>query len=186
MSHRVVDVDLENFHLLPEACLLSVFWEMNEEDAGFDPGFEKEEWFSSTLLEWGRCGKLVVEDGAPLAFAQYAPATLFPRIREYPAADPESPAAYLAYCYTEEGHRGEGLGTELIREIARDLLERGYRAIEAIGNRNWNGGWVLPLAFLAANGFRVVRDDPRFPLLRLDLGARAQPLESAAHALAYE
>lgn len=186
MAHSVVDVDLENFHLLPSACRSAVFWEMTGEAPDIDAGFEKEEWFSSTLLEWGPCGKLVVEDDDPLAFAQYAPATLFPRVREFPAADPASPAAYLAYCYAEEGRRGEGLGTELIREIARDLLERGYRAIEAIGDRDWKGGWVLPHAFLESNGFVVAREDPRFPLLRLDLGATTKHLEAVARAFAYE
>ncbi len=186
MSHRVVDVDLENFHLVPQACRSSLFWEMADEASDIDPGFEKEEWFSSTLLEWGRCGKLVVEDDEPLAFAQYAPATLFPRVRRFGSADPESPAAYLAYCFVEEGRRREGLGTELIREIARDLLDRGYRAIEAIGDREWSGDWVLPIAFLVSNAFLVIREDPRFPLLRLDLGAPARPLEAAASALAYE
>lgn len=186
MSRRVVDVDLENFQLVPRACLSTVFWEMTEEDPDHDPAFEKEEWFSSTLLEWGRCGKLVVEEGKALAFAQYAPATLFPRLRDYAAADPASPAAYLAYCYAEDGHRGEGLGTELIHEIARDLVDRGYRAIEAIGDREWEGGWVLPMPFLVSSGFTVVRDDPRFPLLRLEVGRPVRPLESTAHALAYE
>lgn len=183
MRERIVDVDLESFHLLPKACMASVFWELTQTDAHVDARFEKEEWFSSTLLEWGRCGKLVVEDGEARAFAQYAPAPLFPRLAEYPAAAAVSPdAVYLSYCYVEEGRRGRGLGSELIREVARDLVDRGYRAVESIGDRSWDGSWVLPVTFLASNDFAVVRDHPRYPLLRLDLRAAARPREQVAEA----
>jgi hypothetical protein len=61
--------------------------------------------------------------------------------------------------------------------VARDIVERGYRALEAIGDREWDGTWVLPMPFLAANGFSVVRDHARFPLLRLDLRDADQPAE---------
>ncbi len=70
----------------------------------------------------------------------------------------------------EERRRSRGLGSELIREVARDLVDRGYRAVESVGDRRWGGDtWVLPVAFLAGNGFRVMHDDARYPLLRLDL-----------------
>jgi len=170
MHRDIVDVDLDNFRLVPAGCMAAVFWEVAEADADIDPCFEKEEWFSSTLLEWGRCGKVVVEAGRALAFAEYAPATLFPRLIHYPAsAATSADAAYLAYCFVEEGQRGRGLGGELVRAVARDVAERGYRGLEAIGDREWDGTWVLPASFLVANGFTVVRDDPRYPLLRLDL-----------------
>jgi len=49
--------------------------------------------------------------------------------------------------------------------------------VEAIGDRRSDGKeWVLPVTFLAANGFRVVRDDERHPLLRLDLRGREETL----------
>ncbi len=183
MAERILDVDLENFHLLPKECAASVFWELPDTDPDVDPGFEKEEWFSSTLLEWGRCGKLAVEGGAGTAFAEYAPPTLFPRLRDYPAArSASSDAAYLSYCFVVEGHRNRGLGSELVREVARDLVDRGYRAIEAVGDREWDGSWVLPELFLVSNGFVVVREDPRFPLLRFDLRDVAEPLRQAERA----
>lgn len=173
MSERIIDVDLESFALLPKQCLTCVYWELSGEVDEADAPFHKEEWFSSTLLEWGPCGKLVVEDGSALAFAEYAPATLFPRLQAFAVGRHASPeAVYLSYCYVVEGRRGEGLGSRLVREVARDAVDRGYRAVEAVGDRDWDGGWVLPLSFLAANGFRIVRDDPRFPLLRLDLHER--------------
>ena len=185
MSRSVVDVDLDNFHLVPKACLLSVFWELDPVDPDVDPRFEKEEWFSSTLLEWGRCGKLVVEDGEALAFAEYAPSTLFPRLTRFPAAGAASvDACYLAYCFVDERHRGRSLGSELVHEVARDLVDRGYRAVESVGDRAFDGSWVLPTAFLGANGFAVVQDDDRYPLMRLDLHTSAQPRRQLARAAA--
>jgi GNAT superfamily N-acetyltransferase len=185
VSRTVVDVDLDNFHMVPKACLLSVFWELDRIDPDVDPRFEKEEWFSSTLLEWGRCGKLVVEDGEALAFAEYAPSTLFPHLAAFPAARAVSEdACYLAYCFVDERHRGRSLGSELVHEVARELIDRGYRAMEAVGDRAFDGSWVLPTAFLGANGFAVVRDDDRHPLMRLDLHASGEPRRQLARAAA--
>jgi GNAT superfamily N-acetyltransferase len=225
-SPRIVDVDLENFHRIPGECRATLYWEMDHDDPEVNPGFQKEEWFSSTLLEWGSCGKLLVsdadaarlpgsepegsgdvaalelavidhpsssagarqpagDDGA--GFAEYAPATLFPRLQRFPtgAAATAVDAVYLAYCYVIEERRGQGLGSALVREVARAAVDRGYRAVEALGDRAWDGGWVIPVSFLAANGFTVVRDDERFPLLRLDLRSRDEaPLEGSRAAVA--
>jgi len=170
---RIVDVDLENLHLTPKECMRSVFWELDEEDPDLDPFFQKEEWFSSTLLEWGRCGKLAIEDEEGLAFSQYAPPTLFPRLGRFRAGRASIDAAYLSYCFVVEGRRRRGLGVELVRAVARDVVERGYLALEAIGDREWDGGWVLPYHFLHRTGFRVLHDDARYPLMRLDLLSRA-------------
>jgi GNAT superfamily N-acetyltransferase len=179
VTRRVLDVTLDNLSLGPPEVLDSVFWELDV-NSPVDPRFEKEEWFSSTLLEWGPCGKLVVDGGAGLAFAQYAPATLFPRLANFRCGDVSGDAAYLSYCFVVPPRRGEGLGSFLVRAVGRDLADRGYRAVEAVGDRRWDGSWVLPAPFLGANGFTVLREDPRFPLMRLDLRAALDPDGSAA------
>jgi GNAT superfamily N-acetyltransferase len=184
MASRIVDVDLENFHLVPRDCRATVYWEMEQVDPDVNARFQKEEWLSATLLEWGRCGKLLVaEDGAGIeaegvGFAEYAPPTLFDRLQEFPTGrDASDDAVYLAYVYVEDGWRGQGLGSALLRAVARDAVDRGYAAVEAIGDRrSQSRAWVLPVTFLAANGFRVVRDDERHPLLRLDLRGREETL----------
>ena len=149
-----------------------MFWELDEESDDVDPFFQKDEWFSSTLLEWGRCGKLLVEGNDAHGFAEYAPPTLFPRLRRFSCGTISEDAAYLSYCYVVEGRRARRNGAHLVRAVARDVVERGYRAVEAIGDRSWDGGWVLPEAFLSRCGFRVIRDDARYPLMRLDLTER--------------
>jgi len=71
-----------------------------------------------------------------------------------------------------------------VHEVARDLVDRGYRAVEAVGDRAFDGSWVLPTTFLGANGFAVVHDDDRYPLMRLDLHTSAEPRRRLARAAA--
>ena len=67
MVRRIASLALENLSDLPAACRRCVFWELDPvagsraETAG-DTAFEKEAWLSSTLLEWGSCGKLIYVD----------------------------------------------------------------------------------------------------------------------------
>lgn len=118
---RAVDLTLENLAELPDEVLASVFWEMDQDEPPVDARFQKEEWFSSTLLEWGPCGKLLVDRGTA-GFAQFAPPTLFPRLGRFRCGDVSPDAIYLSYCYLVPGRRGKGGGTELVRAVARDLL----------------------------------------------------------------
>ena len=63
MPRRLASITLDNLDDLPLSCRRCVFWELEPvakkraEDSG-DPGLEKEAWVSSTLLEWGSCGKI--------------------------------------------------------------------------------------------------------------------------------
>jgi GNAT superfamily N-acetyltransferase len=177
MSPLVSDVALETFQRIPVECQTALYWELLSDAAAEDARFQKEEWFSSTLLEWGTCGKLIQEEDDVVGFAQYAPATLFARLSEFPTGGISDDAVYLAYCYLDASARGRGLGRRLIGAVARDIVERGYRALEAIGDRAYDGGWVLPVPFLEASGFTVLKDDPRYPLLRLDTREEREPIE---------
>jgi GNAT superfamily N-acetyltransferase len=179
MGRRLVDVTLENLSDLPSDVRSAVYWELEIDDTQVGPEFEKEEWFSQVLLEWGSCGKMLVEDelGA-VACGQYGPPSFFPRLAHFRCGRVSPDAIYLAYCYVVPQRRGFGLGTEIIRAAAADLIDRGFRALESIGSRAGAEGWVLPVSFLASGGFVVVRDDARFPLMRLDLSAAVEPQEA--------
>jgi GNAT superfamily N-acetyltransferase len=182
MSPRIVDVDVDSFGLIPVECRTALFWELPSSAEVEDAVFQKEEWFSSTLLEWGTCGKLLIEDDEAVGFAQYAPATLFARLLEFRTGEVSEDAVYLGYCYLAAEARGRGFGRRLVGAVARDAVERGYRALESIGDRAYDGGWVLPSSFLGAAGFAVLRDDPRYPLLRLDTREEPAPLEAVESA----
>ena len=181
MSRKIVDISLDLVPSLPPEALESCYWELTEDVEGADARFQKEEWFSTTLLEWGPCGKLAMDGDTAEGFAQYGPAPLFPRLQQFRAGK-VCMAVYLANCYVTRKGRGRGLGTTLVRAVARDLVDRGYEAIEALGDREWAGGWILPAEFLGANGFAVVRDDPRFPLMRLELRTAVEPETAKARA----
>ncbi|MDP9241956.1 MAG: GNAT family N-acetyltransferase [Actinomycetota bacterium] len=178
MSPGIFDVDVDSFRRIPPECQTALFWELSSTAVVEDANFQKEEWFSSTLLEWGTCGKLLIDDEHAIGFAQYAPATLFARLLEFPTGSVSDDAVYLGYCYLDAKVRGRGLGRWLVGAVARDIVERGYRALEAIGDREWDGGWVLPSSFLGSSGFTVLKDDPRYPLLRLDTREEPAPLEA--------
>ena len=110
MRTDILDIDLANLHHSPKECLTSVFWEIDDLAEDLDPFFHKEEWFSLTLLEWGRCGKLMAEDDEAFGFAQYAPDTLFPRLGRFPRGKISRDAVYLGYCFVEEGRLECGRG----------------------------------------------------------------------------
>lgn len=179
MGRRIVDVTLDNLRQAPPEVLSAVYWEMDTDEEPADPSFEKEEWFSEVLLEWGTCAAMAVEDDFDaVAFVQYAPPSFFPRLERFRCGRVSPDAVYLSYCFVVARRRGFGLGTQLVRSAARALMDRDVRAVEAIGDRGAADGWVLPASFLAANGFRVLRDDRRFPLMRLDVRAAVVPGEA--------
>jgi hypothetical protein len=54
--------------------------------------------------------------------------------------------------------------------MARDLTKRKVRAVEAFADRApTRRDCLVPAGFLEASGFQVVRDHPRYPLMRMDL-----------------
>lgn len=179
MSRALVSVTLDNLDDLPRRCRRCVFWELDpvaREDAEIagDPGWEKEAWVSAALLEWGGCGKLAYVDGHPGGFVLYAPPALVPRASAFPTSPISGDAAVLMTANLVPEFTGTGLGRMLIQAAARDLLRRGFRALEAFGDLEWTErACVLPAEFLLAVGFKTVRPHPRFPRLRLDLRAVA-------------
>jgi GNAT superfamily N-acetyltransferase len=182
-GRRLLDVTLDKFPELPPETRTSLYWETDTDEEPADAAFAKEEWFSEVLLEWGTCGlALMEEDRGTVGFAQFAPPAFFPRLSRFRCGKVSDDAVYLAYCYVVTARRGFGVGTQLIRGVAGVLVERDVRAVEALGDREGSDGWVLPAPFLGANGFHVVREDPRFPLMRLDLTTSMQPKEAAGWA----
>ncbi|HMA47592.1 MAG TPA: GNAT family N-acetyltransferase [Frankiaceae bacterium] len=175
MSRRVVNITLDNLDDLPTRCRRCVFWELDPvsrsraEEAG-DTAFEKEAWVSATLLEWGSCGKIAYADGAPAGFALFAPPTHVPRSIAFPTSPVSPDAVLLMTSHVVEEFIGQGLGRVLIQSIAKDLMRRGVRAIEAFGDaRGQPLQCVLPADHLLAVGFKTVRPHHRWPRLRLEL-----------------
>jgi GNAT superfamily N-acetyltransferase len=175
VSRRLVNITLDNLEDLPIRCRKCVFWELDPvsmqraEDAG-DPELEKEAWISSTLLEWGSCGKLVYVDGVPAGFVLYAPPLYVPRSVAFPTSPVSADAALMMTAHILPEFQGGGLGRMLVQGVAKDLTRRGVRAIEAFGDLKWEKpGCVMPADYMLAVGFKTVRPHHRYPRLRLEL-----------------
>jgi GNAT superfamily N-acetyltransferase len=175
VSRRLVNITLDNLEDLPIRCRRCVFWELDPvsmqraEDAG-DPELEKEAWISSTLLEWGSCGKLVYVDGVPAGYVLYAPPLYVPRSVAFPTSPVSADAALMMTAHILPEFQGGGLGRMLVQGVAKDLTRRGVRAIEAFGDLKWEKpGCVMPADYMLAVGFKTVRPHHRYPRLRLEL-----------------
>ena len=175
MTRRLVSVTLDNLDDLPKRCRRCVFWELDPvsharaEEVG-DPALEKEAWISSTLLEWGSCGKIAYVDGAPAGYVLYAPPMYVPRSLAFPTSPVSADAVLLMTASILSEFTGGGLGRMLVQGVAKDLTRRGVKAIEAFGDLRSEGlSCVLPADYLLAVGFKTVRPHLHYPRLRLEL-----------------
>lgn len=175
MGRRLVPLTLDNLPDLPNRCRACVFWELDPVSgeaavqAG-KPELEKEAWISAVLLEWGSCGRVVYVDEVPAGFVLYAPPAYVPRSTAFPTSPVSPDAVQLMTARILPGFQGQGLGRVLVQTVAKDLVRRGFRAIEAFGDARWEEpACVLPAEHLLAVGFKTVRPHPRFPRLRLEL-----------------
>ena len=175
MSRRLASITLDNLDDLPRRCRRCVFWELDPvartraEEAG-DTEFEKEAWVSATLLEWGSCGKIAYVDGVPAGYVMFAPPAYVPRGVAFPTSPVSADAVLLTTGHVLPEFTGMGLGRMLVQGVAKDLIRRNVKAVEAFGDKKWEApACVLPAEYLLSVGFKTVRPHPRFPRLRLEL-----------------
>jgi hypothetical protein len=197
MSRRLVSITLDNLSDLPTKCRSCVYWELDPvageraQESG-DAALEKEAWVSDTLLEWGSCGQLAYVDGVPAGYVLYAPPAYVPRSVAFPTSPVSADAVLLMTARIVPEFVGGGLGRMLVQTVARDVVRRGIRAIEAFGRngavaeRDPDGpdhGCLLPADYLLAVGFKTVRPHPRTPRLRLDVKTTVTWKEDVEYAL---
>jgi hypothetical protein len=181
MSRRIVNLTLDTLEDLPRTCRGCVFWELDPVSAdracaNGDPGIDKEAWVSQTLLEWGSCGKIAYVDGMSAGFVMYSPPAYVPRANAFPTSPVSSDAVLFMTGTVVAPFAGGGIGRMLVQAMARDLIKRGVKAIEAFGDAKFGeldeespAGCVVPADFFLAVGFKTVRPHPRFPRLRMEL-----------------
>ena len=189
MSRRLANITLDNLDDLPRSCRRCVFWELDPvsgdraRESG-DAALEKEAWLSSVLLEWGSCGKIMYVDGVPAGYVLFAPPHYVPRSVAFPTSPVSPDAALMTTAYILPEFVGGGLGRILVQGVAKELVKRGLKAIEAFGDLAWAGpSCVLPAEYLLAVGFKTVRPHPRFPRLRLELKSTITWREDVEYAL---
>ncbi|MFD8479206.1 GNAT family N-acetyltransferase [Kitasatospora sp. NPDC059673] len=174
MGRRVVPLTLDNLSELPNTCRSCVFWELDPVSgrAAQDGGkgeLEKEGWISAVLLDWGSCGRVAYVDDRPAGFVLYAPPAYVPRGQSFPTSPISPDAVQLMVSRVLPEFQGQGLGRVLVQAVAKDLIRRGFRAIEAFGAQGSEiPSCVLPAEHLRAVGFKTVRPHHRYPRLRLE------------------
>ncbi|MEU6088629.1 GNAT family N-acetyltransferase [Streptomyces sp. NPDC047085] len=189
MGRRLVPLTLDNLQDLPKRCRSCVFWELDpvSGEAAVRAGtaaLEKESWISAVLLDWGSCGRVVYVDDAPVGFVLYAPPAYVPRSTAFPTSPVSPDAVQLMTAFVMPGYQGQGLGRVLVQTVAKDLLRRGFKAIEAFGDARWREpACLLPADHLLAVGFKTVRQHPTHPRLRLELRSTLSWKEDVEHAL---
>ncbi|MGI5350052.1 N-acetyltransferase family protein [Streptomyces sp. CA-250714] len=175
MGRQLVPLTLDNLPDLPKRCRGCTFWELDpvsgeEAKKAGRPDLEKEAWISAVLLEWGSCGRVVYVDDVAVGYVLYAPPAYVPRSFAFPTSPVSPDAVQLMTAFLLPEFRGQGLGRVIVQTVAKDLLRRGFKAIEAFGDAQWaEPACVLPADHLLSVGFKTVRPHPRHPRLRLEL-----------------
>jgi GNAT superfamily N-acetyltransferase len=174
-GRRLTTLALDNLDDLAEPCRSCVSWELEPVAAqrastAGGAALEKEAWVSAVLLEWGSCGVLAYVEEKPVGYVLYAPPAMVPRASRFPTSPVSPDAVLLVTSAVRSEHHGNGIGRALVQAAAKDLMQRGVRAIEAFGDARWERpACVLPSAYLSGLGFQIVRPHLHWPRFRLDL-----------------
>lgn len=171
MGRKVTRLTVDHLPLLPGGCGSCLAWELDPVRRDRVPRperlAEKEAWLSEVLREWGSCGRVVVIDGDVAGFVLYAPPAYVPGSGAFATAPVSPDAVLLVAAHVTPEQRG-GLGRMLVQAMARDLLARGVRAVEAFGSHR-ERPCVLPVDFLGGVGFKTQRAHVTTPRMRMEL-----------------
>ncbi len=125
---------------------------------------------------FGSYAKTLLVDDEPVAYAQFGPLSAYPRAQRVRDLYPELPQAPLPAVITciaaTADARAQGHAARLVAAVCDDLAGRGFAAIEAYpepGVPPDATSAATPPFWLAA-GFSIAVDDPRFPVVRRELG----------------
>jgi ribosomal protein S18 acetylase RimI-like enzyme len=95
---------------------------------------------------------------------------MLPLSAKYSSGPPSEDAVLISCLFiAQKEYRGRGLGSLLLQSIIKDLKARELKALETFARKNNPSNPSGPMKFYLKNGFRVFRDDPEFPLMRLEL-----------------
>jgi hypothetical protein len=124
---------------------------------------------------FGSYAKVLLEDAAPTAYAQFGPLSAYPRaqhIRDLYPGLPQSPLPAVITCIaTTADGRHRGLARQLVEVVCADLAGRGFAAIEAYPDltlRPEEASAAHP-RFWERCGFALVAPDERYPVMRIEL-----------------
>jgi len=181
VKHRIVALSEDNLIDAPEwdadpfSCKWCLYWEDPELPGGRtedrDEAFRRKlDWLKRVEREFEAPGKLLYVEGSPVGYAAYAPGRFFPNASAYPAGPVSDDAAFIGCLFiASRENRGRGLGSLLLEATITDLRERGTPAVETFARRGSAENPSGPVELYLKHSFSILRDDPQFPLMRLDL-----------------
>ena len=175
-ARRLRPMTAADLDLLPDPCGRCVFWETSVADLAApaehpDRAARKAEWAQQVTDHWGYCGVLAVHEDEVIGFLTLAPARFVRRLPAFASTAVSADVAVLLSAQVVEGWRGKGIGRQLVTTAAGLVTRRDIRALEAVGTRHDGPSCMMPVTWLEAVGFAVVREHPVTPRLRMDLQA---------------
>lgn len=169
-------------------CAPCVFWQTvpnNGHDPTADPATTFAQWVAEVTAEWGAPGRVLYVDGAPVGHVVVAPARFVPRLAAFATApsDPGTLVLVTAVTAAVAGAGGRGALKLLVQSATKEALHHRSRSLDVVAARPLAVGrhaCVQEVAALEKLGFRVERDHPAYPRLRLDLRTVVTIREEAA------
>lgn len=149
-------------------CYCSAWWVPTWEGWG-ERTAEENRRLREELLDRGEYdGYLIYVDGVPAGWCQAGRRDRLEKLTRQYGLDPD-PDTWAITCFQiAPAYRRQGLATHLLREVLRDLRDRGVRRVEAFPFRDTDDPWTGPEEMFLAAGFGVVRDHPRQPVLAIE------------------
>jgi GNAT superfamily N-acetyltransferase len=171
------------------ACAPCTFWQTvprNGHTEPDDPQGLLAEWVETVTADWGPPGRIAYVDGLPAGHVVIAPARHVTRLAAFPTSPSDPATLMLVTAVTTPECAGRGLRKALVQSAAKDALRHRVRSLEAVAARPLavsRHACVLDVGFLEKVGFRVERDHPAYPRLRLDLRTVVTLRDEAAAAI---
>jgi len=170
-------------------CAPCTFWQTvphNGHGEPADPLVQLAEWVETVSSDWGPPGRVAYVDGEPSGHVVVAPARHLPRLPAFPTSPSDPSTLILVTAVTSPTCSDRGLRKALVHAAAKDALHHRVRVLEAVAARPLavsRHSCVLDVAFLEKLGFRVERDHPAYPRMRMELRTVVTLRDEAAAAL---
>jgi len=104
-----------------------------------------------------------------VGYSQLGPPTYLPNVGAYACAPPSQEAMFVSCLFVAADERNQGVGSALLQAVVRDVRMRGAPAVETFAGKNSPNNCSGPLEFWLEHGFRIVREDEGFALVRYEL-----------------
>jgi hypothetical protein len=177
------------------SCAPCTFWQTlprNGHSRSSDPQAHLDalaDWVEEVTADWGPPGRIAYADDRPVGHVLLAPARFLPRLAVFPTAPSDPATVMLVTAVTAPDANGDGRGLRkvLLQTAAKDALKQHVRSLEVVASRPAAvapHACVLEAAPLEKFGFRVERDHPAYPRLRIDLRTAVTLRDEAAAYLA--